>query len=371
MRSLVSGSSRERVLIVGLAAADPVVKAIRSRRSHRHVVIGVVDDETASGCRPADCPLLGPLCRLGEIVEQVHPDRVLLGLAERRRRTPLRALIESCVAAGIIVEEATDFCERLTGKLAIESLTPTSIGFGRRVGPSRRHQALARVTSLAIAACGLVLLSPLFALIALAVKLDSTGPVLFQQVRVGLRGRPFKLLKVRTMHPSSESRSEWECDNRHRVTRVGRLLRAFRLDELPQFVNVVRGDMNLVGPRPHPLSNFELFTLVSRNLNERTGAAVTYYALRTMIRPGLTGWAQVRYRYANNLDEEIEKLRYDLYYVKHTSIWLDLRILLETVKVMLFGHVANAEDAPAAARPTRAAAAPLALPASANQTHAA
>ncbi|HSL20166.1 MAG TPA: sugar transferase [Vicinamibacterales bacterium] len=368
MRGPVQRRRRERVLLVGLSAAEQIVKAIESRRSERYIVLGVVDDESASGCRPAGCPLLGPLCRLGEIAEQVRPDRVLIGLSERRRRTPLRALVESCVAAGIVVEDAAEFHERFTGKLAIETVTPASIVFGRRFGPSRRYQAIARGVSLVVAALGLVFLSPLLALIALAVKLDSRGPVLFEQVRVGAGARPFRLLKFRTMHPACERRSEWECDNRDRVTRVGRLLRAFRLDELVQFVNVVRGDMNLVGPRPHPLSNFELFTLVSRNLNERTGAAVAYYALRTMIRPGITGWAQVRYRYANNLEEEIEKLRYDLYYVKHMSAGLDLRILLETVKVMLFGHpTPEGTTAPRAER----TAPPLALPANANQTHAA
>jgi len=116
------------------------------------------------------------------------------------------------------------------------------------------------------------------------------------------------------------------------VTRVGRWLRAFRIDEIPQCMNILVGDMNVVGPRPHPVTNFELFTLVARNLNELPGAAISCYELRTLIRPGLTGWAQVRYRYANNLDEELEKLRYDLFYIKHISLWLDLRILLETVK---------------------------------------
>jgi lipopolysaccharide/colanic/teichoic acid biosynthesis glycosyltransferase len=177
--------------------------------------------------------------------------------------------------------------------------------------------------------------------IALAIKADSRGPVLFVQDRLGAGGRAFRLLKFRTMHVAQQRPSEWEADNRHRVTRVGRWLRRLRLDELPQFVNVLRAEMNLVGPRPHPVTNRDLFTLVGRNLNERTGRAVAYYALRSMVTPGVTGWAQVRYRYANNLDEEMEKLQYDLYYVKYRSRWLDLRILAETVKVMLFGSAAE------------------------------
>jgi exopolysaccharide biosynthesis polyprenyl glycosylphosphotransferase len=361
---------RERVLIIGVASAEQIVNAIAARPRDRRSVVGIVDDEPVSGFLPAGCPLLGPMSRVAEIVDDLRPDRVIVGLTERRRRIPLRALVESCVARGIPVEDAAEFCERLTGRLAIESLTPASLVFSTGFGPSRATQVLARVVSLLVAVAGLVLLSPLVALIAVAIKLDSKGPLLFVHARVGKRGRPFKLLKFRTMHPARERHSEWERDNRDRVTRVGRWLRKFRLDELPQFINVVRGEMNLVGPRPHPVSNFELLTLVARNMNELTGVPVSYYALRTMIRPGITGWAQVRYRYANDLEEEIEKLRYDLYYVKHVSTWLDLRIMVETLRVMLFGHVAPAAPA-AAARPRAAVPATLAVPANVNGTHAA
>jgi lipopolysaccharide/colanic/teichoic acid biosynthesis glycosyltransferase len=185
-----------------------------------------------------------------------------------------------------------------------------------------------------VAVVALVVLLPLLLIIALAIKLDSRGPVMFVQERVGAHGRPFRLFKFRSMHDGQARRSEWEQDNRDHVTRVGRWLRAVRLDELPQLINILRGEMNLVGPRPHPTTNLELFTLVARNLNELTGAAISCYELRTSVLPGITGWAQVRYRYANNLEEEIEKLRYDLYYIKHMSSWLDLLILFETVKVI-------------------------------------
>ena len=142
---------------------------------------------------------------------------------------------------------------------------------------------------------------------------------------------------------------------RDRITRVGLWLRRFRLDELPQFVNVLRGDMDLVGPRPHPFSNFSLFVTVLRNSPE-CGEQIPYYSIRSMARPGITGWAQVRYRYANNLEEEIEKMRYDLYYVKHRSLWLDLRILADTVKTVLGGR--ESLDAPPAPHATTAASPP-------------
>jgi lipopolysaccharide/colanic/teichoic acid biosynthesis glycosyltransferase len=129
------------------------------------------------------------------------------------------------------------------------------------------------------------------------------------------------------MHPTMEAPSEWVMDNIHRITRVGRYLRRFRLDELPQLVNVVRGEMNLIGPRPHPVSNHATFM-----------EHIAYYGLRSTVRPGVTGWAQVRYGYANNLEEETEKMRYDLYYIKNRSLWLDMRIMLATVGIVLFGQ---------------------------------
>ena len=187
--------------------------------------------------------------------------------------------------------------------------------------------AFGRACSLLAAVIGLVVLAPLFALIAAAIKLDSPGPVLFIQDRAGRGGRRIRLLKFRTMRPAAGPTSEWERDNGDRITRVGRWLRGYRLDELPQLVNVLRGDLNLVGPRPHPMSNVDWFS-----------REIPYYALRSVIRPGLTGWAQVRQGYANGLAEETEKMRYDLYYIKHMSAWLDLQILVETIHTVLAGH---------------------------------
>jgi lipopolysaccharide/colanic/teichoic acid biosynthesis glycosyltransferase len=178
--------------------------------------------------------------------------------------------------------------------------------------------------SLLAAAAGLVVLLPLLAPIAVAIKLDSRGPVFFRQDRLGVAGRPFPLLKFRTMHQAGKRRSEWVRDNGHRITRVGRWLRRFRLDELPQLLNVLRGEMNLVGPRPHPVSNGRLFM-----------ECIPHYRLRSVVRPGITGWAQVKYGYANGLDEETEKMRYDLFYIKHRSLLLDLRILFATLGLLL------------------------------------
>src|SRR5262249_36336854 len=286
------------------------------------------------------------------IVDQVRPDRIIVAPAEGRGRLPVRQLLQARTL-GIVVEDGVEIYERLTRKLAIESLTSNNLIFSRDFRESRIYLTLARAVSFLVSLIGLIGLAPLFLLIALAIKLDSRGPVFFVQERLGLRGKCFKLIKFRTMRPASEQTSEWVRDNGYRITRVGRWLREFHLDELPQFANIVRGDMNLVGPRPHPVSNYELLSLVARNTPE-SGEDIPYYSLRLMVRPGLTGWAQIRYGYANNVDEETEKLRYDLYYVKHMSLWFDLRILLDTVKIVVLGRGATiAALRPDAARAER------------------
>jgi len=344
-------SRRQRILVIGKTPlGERVIREIESRPAYGEVV-GVLDERRSASTDSEETQRVRTIARLYALIDQLSPDHIVVALTERRNRAPLmQALLTSAFARGITIESGADCYERLTGKLALESWTPMSVVFSGQLRPSRAQQIVARVISLAVAVITLVALLPLFLIIALAIKLDSRGPVLFVQERVGARGRPFRLLKFRSMHDGPVRRSEWEQDNRDYVTRVGKWLRAFRADELPQLINIIRGEMNLVGPRPHPTSNQELFTLVARNLNELTGAAISCYALRTSVLPGITGWAQVRYRYANNLEEEIEKLRYDLYYVKHMSSWLDLLILFETVKV-IWGHnqvVVNQAVAPPA-----------------------
>jgi exopolysaccharide biosynthesis polyprenyl glycosylphosphotransferase len=320
-----------RVMIVG---ASPLAYAVADRlRSQPHLRHGVVmvDDGSPSNVPAGRYPLLGPLERLGKIIEEVRPDRIIVAPGgERRARVAVRSLLESR-ARGIPVEDGLDVYERLTGKIAIESLTPSALLFSRGFRATRLHRALGRGLSVCVAVIGLLALGAVIGLIALAIKADSRGPVFFVQERVGLHNVPFRLIKFRTMRPDDGETSEWVADNGHRITRVGKVLRKFRLDELPQFINVLRGDMNLVGPRPHPVSNFTLFM-----------EQIPFYSLRSAVRPGVTGWAQVRYGYANNLKEETEKMRYDLYYVKHLSLWLDLRVLFDTVKVVLFGLGATA-----------------------------
>ena len=324
-----SAPFQERVLILGASPlALKVIREIEAQPHVRYRVVAIADDPSPGG-DTWPYPLRGPLEHLDKIIEEIHPDRIIVALRERRGRLPVRQLLDA-QRNGIVAEDGVQVYERLSGKVAIESLTPSQLIFSPDFQKSRVELAASRAISLAVAAVALIVFAPLMALIALAVKLDTAGPVFFVQARVGAHGRSFRLIKFRTMRPAVGPHSEWARDNTARLTRVGRWLRKFRLDELPQLINVLRGELNLVGPRPHPVSNFEYFM-----------EHIPYYSVRAGARPGVTGWAQIRYGYANNLAEETEKMRYDLYYIKHLSPWLDLRILFDTVKIIVFGRGAE------------------------------
>jgi exopolysaccharide biosynthesis polyprenyl glycosylphosphotransferase len=312
-----------------------IVDEIKARPWCGYFVVGMVGEGRIADALDIDCPFLGFLDDLAEIIRTYRPEEIVVALTERRNILPVDSLVEAGARHKIAVTMDSDILERLTGKLAIESLTPSNVVFSREFVPSSFMLFCARTLSFGIAFLALIFSIPVFLLLAAIIKWDSPGPALFVQERVGLHGRKFNLYKFRSMRVSEERISEWVCDNRDRITVTGAFLRKYRLDELPQLINVLRGDMNLVGPRPHPASNFELFVLVARNM-PRYGVHIPYYALRSSIRPGITGWAQVRYKYANGLNEEIEKLRYDLYYIKHQSLLLDIKILIETIKVIIF-----------------------------------
>jgi exopolysaccharide biosynthesis polyprenyl glycosylphosphotransferase len=324
----------ERTLIVGTnALACKVLEEIAARPACPYRVVGVAQEDDRPSEFPWEQLVVGSVNDLGSLVRSLQLDRIVVALTDRRGRLPMMDLVEARMR-GIEVEDAVEFYERLTGKVAIESLTPSGLISSRHFRKTRADLAFGHALSLAVAALALLVLSPLLVVIGLAIKLDSPGPVLFVHDRAGARGRRFKLLKFRTMRPAAQPRSEWARDNNDRITRLGEWLRKYRLDELPQLINVLRGDMNLVGPRPHPVSNVELF-------NKK----IPYYTLRSLVRPGITGWAQVRQGYANGLEEETEKMRYDLFYIKHMSAWLDLRILCETVQIILSGQESPAPAA--------------------------
>ena len=319
-----------RVLILGSGPlATALIEEIESAEAPRYIVAGTVDDQEPPSGTSDHGRWLGPCDALPHIINRVHPAFIVVALADRRDRLPLQALLDARVR-GIVVEDALEFSERLMGKLAIEAIRPSMLILAKGFRNHGLADLIARAVSIAGAVIGLLICAPLLIAIGIAVKLDSVGPMFFIQERAGRNGRPFGLIKFRTMHPATEVRSEWVSDNIDRITRIGHYLRRFRLDELPQLVNVLRGDMNLVGPRPHPITNQAVFM-----------EKIAYYGLRSTVRPGVTGWAQIRYGYANNLAEETEKMRYDLYYIKNRSIWLDLRIVVMTIGTVLFGAGAS------------------------------
>jgi sugar transferase (PEP-CTERM system associated) len=251
-------------------------------------------------------------------------DRVIVALEDRRGELPLRELL-NLRFDGVVIEEAGSLLERLTGKLYLDGLRPSSFIYseGFRVRPSQ--QIARRFVSTLPAAAGLLLFLPFFPFVVLMVRLSSPGPIFFRQTRVGMGGRNFTVFKFRTMRTDAEaSGAKWASKDDPRATRVGSFMRKVRLDEVPQLWNVLRGDMGFVGPRPE---RPEFVPWLSQN--------IPYFDLRHMIRPGLTGWAQVRYGYGSTLEEAREKLEYDLYYIKHMTLGLDLLIMFETIKTIL------------------------------------
>ncbi|MDO9318367.1 MAG: sugar transferase [Gammaproteobacteria bacterium] len=328
----------KRVLILGTGMfALALANEILTRPHCGLYVIGLVTERDHGSVHALNIPVLGEITQLQRIILEYKPDRIIVTLNDQAMARHCHSLVEEKFFRQIQVDDGEEFYEKLTGKLAIDTLSQRSIIYSQDFQLPAHTLYVSRALSVVFALLGLIVMIPLMALIAIVIKLDSPGPVLFIQKRVGMGHRPFNLLKFRTMLTAQEKTSEWAGDNAARITRSGHILRKFRLDELPQFINVLRSDMNIVGPRPHPVSNYELYALVSRNTPE-SGDQIPYYYLRCLVRPGITGWAQVKYRYANNLGEEIEKLRFDLYYIKHYSLWLDARILLETIKVVVMGH---------------------------------
>ena len=251
-------------------------------------------------------------------------NRVIVAMQDRRGALPVRELLKLRFD-GVVIEDACDLLERLSGKMPLDGLRPSNFIYseGFRVKPSQ--QIMRRLVSTLAAAIGLLLFAPFLPFVMLAVRLSSPGPIFFKQTRVGLGGRPFEVVKFRTMRTDAEaSGAKWASKNDPRVTRIGGFMRKTRIDEVPQLWNVLRGDMGFVGPRPE---RPEFVPWLSEQ--------IPYFDLRHMIRPGLTGWAQVRYGYGATLAEAREKLEYDLYYIKHMSLGLDLLIMFETVKTIL------------------------------------
>ena len=312
---------RERVYVLGAGEyARSIVEAIRA---HPDIGMEVVFWEDVQ-LEPAQRKQLW-ISILQRIAKAQPPvQRIIVAMEVQRGELPVEELL-MLRFRGIEVEEDGTLRERLYGKIQLNGLRPSNFLYSEGFRIRASQQFTRQMVSLFVAGLGLLFFLPAFPLVALAVKLSSKGPLFFSQPRVGMGGRVFQILKFRTMYTDAESGgAKWATKDDPRVTRIGMFLRQTRIDEIPQLWNVLRGDMGLVGPRP------ERPQFVAWLKDE-----LPFYYLRTLIRPGLTGWAQVRYGYGATLAETREKLEYDLYYIKHMSLGLDLLIMFETVKTIL------------------------------------
>ncbi|HEY3570324.1 MAG TPA: sugar transferase [Thermoanaerobaculia bacterium] len=322
----------ERVMIVGSdKKAIDIAREILSRKHLGYRVVGFLDDDPAlQGVSLINPRVIGTTAQACELAVQHGVTRVVVAAMDYRGHLSMDALLE-CKTNGIRVQEGYSYYEQLTGKIMVEGLRKSWLIFSDGFVVSRGTLFAKRLLDILVATVGLVVALPFMLLVALAVRLDSPGPVFFRQERVGRGGREFTLWKFRSMRTDAEAAgARWAVEGDPRVTRVGRFIRKTRLDELPQLWNVLVGDMSLVGPRPE-----------RRMFVEQLKEQCPWYEQRLVVRPGLTGWAQVKAPYASTFEESIEKLKFDLYYIKNLSLFLDISILLSTARIVLLGRGAR------------------------------
>jgi sugar transferase (PEP-CTERM system associated) len=321
--------ARDRLLLVGASPLlEDIGKHIEEHPETGLQVVGYVRDREEAGTAMAGGKVLGPIATLREIVQATNPDRIVVGMTERRARMPVSELLELRFA-GHIIEEAASTYEKVCGRVCLKELRPSQLIYTGELGPRRASLFYQTATNLILAAIGVVVATPIMLLTALAVRLTSAGPVLYRQVRVGMGGRPFTLYKFRSMRADAEAETGavWASKDDPRVTPLGRTMRKLRIDEIPQLFNVLKADMSIVGPRPE-----------RPEMVQSLAQQIPYYRHRHCVRPGITGWAQVNYKYGDTLEDVIRKLEYDLYYIKNMSPSLDSYIIFLTIKATLLSR---------------------------------
>jgi sugar transferase (PEP-CTERM system associated) len=319
----------ERLLFIGTSgAAVELARELYARRSGLGVdLVGFIDaDESRVGMPVLNPGVIGTIADIPRIVRERNVDRVVVSLADARGKFSMNDLLTMKLNDGVNFDHLASVYERYTGKIAIENLRPSWLIFSEGFRKSTALAAGRRTLDILLSAVGLIVCLPIMIAAAIAVRLGSSGPALYHQQRVGLRGRLFTVHKFRSMRHDAEAASGavWSQAGDPRVTGIGRFLRRTRIDELPQFWNVLRGEMSFVGPRP------ERPEFVSQLMEQ-----IPFYGQRHAVRPGLTGWAQVRHSYGSTVEDALQKLQYDLYYIKHQSIAFDLFIVLETIKTVV------------------------------------
>jgi exopolysaccharide biosynthesis polyprenyl glycosylphosphotransferase len=344
---------QRKVLIIGRGGAgQEILEIIKQHENSGLVVAGFLDDQPQTmGAGPHGAPVLGNTGQLGEVIRQYKIGMVVLAIPQNKSSLLIANLFRLSFL-GVQVIDMPSLYEFLAAKIPTDHLSDAWLLIHTLNRAKVYYRHFKRITDLGLAALGLALTCPLWALIAAAIKVDSPGPVFFRQERLGKDGAPFHILKFRTMITEAESAGpQFACSGDPRITRVGRILRKWRLDELPQLTNILKGEMSFIGPRPEREVFAREFQQLVPDLREERRATnpqgvpvrrgyrerLPYYSYRLMVKPGLTGWAQVNHSYAANLKETQEKLQYDLYYIKNMSWFLDLAILLKTIRIVLFG----------------------------------
>jgi sugar transferase (PEP-CTERM system associated) len=319
----------EKVLIVGSGqSAWDTAKAISQRRDAGYRVVGYVSENG----KPINASLpgskyLGSADDLNAIIKSENVERLVIAIRDRRGNFPTEKLLRMSLAGDVNIEECASFFERVTGQVHLDMLRPSWLIFGGRERNTRLKDFFRDMVHRSMALVGLVVSLPIAALTAILIKLDSTGPVFYRQERVGKNGKPFVVIKFRSMKTDAEKDGPvWATDDDDRVTRVGKIIRQIRVDEIPQFWSILKGEMSFVGPRP------ERQHFISTLAEE-----VPFYEHRHLVTPGLTGWAQIKYPYGASVEDARQKLQYDLYYIKNQSLTLDMIIVFETIKIVLFG----------------------------------
>ena len=316
---------RQDVVIVGTGQfACEIAEEIEGRHDSVYKIAAFVGSSEPA-YNPNSVEVFSKIEDVEELLQEKGIERIIIALDERRGVLPIHILLKHKLR-GILIEYGLSFYERITGKILVKRADPSSFIFSPRLGLSRWQYMIQRARDVSFALVIFLLTLPIMLLTALAVKLESAGPVLYIQERVGLYGRVFKLVKFRSMYCDAEKNGAvWAAQDDERITRCGSFIRKTRIDELPQLWNVLRGEMSLVGPRPER----PVFV-------EQLVETLPFYSLRHDVKPGLTGWAQISYPYGASVEDALKKLEYDLYYVKNVSMSLDLLVIFHTIKIVLF-----------------------------------
>jgi len=323
----------ERILIVGSGKlAVEVAREVLSRPDAGYRIIGFVGtDAELLGKSLINPRVIGLTEQLGSIVKKEGIDRIVVAMGERRGLLPTDRLLELSLAGNVSIEEGASFYERVTGRVSLNMIRPSWMIFSGRGRQARITTVSRNAVHWLVALIGFTLSLPIMILTSILIKLESKGPVFYKQERVGKNGHTFVLMKFRSMRVDAEkSGPVWASKDDDRTTRVGRIIRKVRIDEIPQFWNILRGEMSFVGPRP------ERPHFVSQLADE-----IPYYEQRHLIAPGLTGWAQIKYPYGASVEDARQKLQYDLFYIKNYSLLLDAIIMFDTIKIILFGRGAQ------------------------------